>query len=221
MRGPALLLSGAKSKAAVYAGGTRERILSASEELFLNRGYAGVSVRDITRAAGVNVASVNYHFGGKDGLYREFFRLRVSELCRRKIEALSVEASRPVPDPRRLIRIYVEGFFGEVFKRGGSEERFLKLVIMEMSGEGAAADVLYKEVSSPILRLMTDAVKRARPGLGGEDIALCIMSITGQMFHFVRAREMIKRIMRRGYNKAFIEDIIDHITEFSLRGLGV
>ena len=42
---------------------TRERLLSAGERLFATRGIDAVSVRDITDAAGANLAAINYHFG--------------------------------------------------------------------------------------------------------------------------------------------------------------
>ena len=47
---------------------TRARILYAAEALFAERGFEVVSLREITGAAGVNVAAVNYHFGSKDKL---------------------------------------------------------------------------------------------------------------------------------------------------------
>jgi len=50
---------------------TREQILDAAWELFAKKGFEAVSVRDVTSAAGVNLASVSYHFGGKDGLIQE------------------------------------------------------------------------------------------------------------------------------------------------------
>ena len=50
---------------------TRELILEAAWDLFAERGFEDVSVRDVTSAAGVNLASVSYHFGGKDGLIQE------------------------------------------------------------------------------------------------------------------------------------------------------
>ena len=43
----------------------KERILDAAERLFARHGFYGISVRDITEAAGVDVALVSYHFGGK------------------------------------------------------------------------------------------------------------------------------------------------------------
>ena len=50
---------------------TRTQILNAAKELFATHGYNGTSVRDIVKAAGVNISLVSYHFGGKDALYRE------------------------------------------------------------------------------------------------------------------------------------------------------
>jgi len=50
---------------------TREQILEAAWNLFAERGFEDVSVRDVTNSAGVNLASVSYHFGGKEGLIQE------------------------------------------------------------------------------------------------------------------------------------------------------
>lgn len=50
---------------------TRTLILNAAKELFAAKGFNGTSVRDIVKAAGVNISLVSYHFGGKDALYRE------------------------------------------------------------------------------------------------------------------------------------------------------
>ena len=53
---------------------TRERIFKAAERLFADRGYDETSVRAIVAKARVNQAAINYHFAGKDGLYREVLR---------------------------------------------------------------------------------------------------------------------------------------------------
>ena len=67
---------------------TRTRILDAAEALFAENGLDATSMRMITGRAGVNLAAVNYHFGGKDGLIQEVFRRRLTELNRRRLVAL-------------------------------------------------------------------------------------------------------------------------------------
>src|SRR6516225_6761734 len=53
---------------------TRERIMKAAERLFAESGYDGTSTRAIVAKAKVNQAAINYHFDGKNGLYREVLR---------------------------------------------------------------------------------------------------------------------------------------------------
>src|SRR6185503_1763624 len=50
---------------------TRERLIESATRLFAERGFGKVTVREICKAARANVAAVNYHFGGKTGLYDE------------------------------------------------------------------------------------------------------------------------------------------------------
>ena len=48
---------------------TIERMLEAATKLFAQRGFSGVSVKELAEAAAVNIASISYHFGGKEKLY--------------------------------------------------------------------------------------------------------------------------------------------------------
>ena len=59
---------------------TRARLLNAAARLFAERGFAKVTVRDICKKARANVAAVNYHFGGKDGLYRAVMRMAIETM---------------------------------------------------------------------------------------------------------------------------------------------
>jgi AcrR family transcriptional regulator len=47
---------------------TRDRLLAAALELLAQRGQEGVTLREITDAAGANVAAVSYHFGSLKAL---------------------------------------------------------------------------------------------------------------------------------------------------------
>lgn len=69
---------------------TKERILTAAEELFAVAGFHATSLRQITSAANVNVASVNYHFGSKESLVNAVFKRRLDELTEQRITALQL-----------------------------------------------------------------------------------------------------------------------------------
>jgi AcrR family transcriptional regulator len=56
-------------KAVAVEGGTATRILDAAEALFAERGFAGVSVREIAGRVGLNQASIYNHFPSKQALY--------------------------------------------------------------------------------------------------------------------------------------------------------
>lgn len=48
----------------------KQRILDAAAEAFALKGFEATTIREITDAAGANVAAVNYHFGSKANLLR-------------------------------------------------------------------------------------------------------------------------------------------------------
>lgn len=59
--------------------GTREKLLAAASEVFVEKGFRDATVADICSRAKANVAAVNYHFGSKEALYQEAWRYSFSE----------------------------------------------------------------------------------------------------------------------------------------------
>lgn len=55
----------------MQVAGNRDKLLGGALECIRTLGYGATSSRDIARAAGANVASINYHFGGKDQLLEQ------------------------------------------------------------------------------------------------------------------------------------------------------
>ncbi|MES1168685.1 MAG: TetR/AcrR family transcriptional regulator, partial [Oleiharenicola lentus] len=80
---------------------TSQKILTTAESLFAQHGYAGVSLRQITVAAKVNLAAVNYHYYDKESLYRELLTQRLRQINRRRLALLAEAEARagnsPVP----------------------------------------------------------------------------------------------------------------------------
>ncbi|MBV7435459.1 TetR family transcriptional regulator [Cardiobacteriaceae bacterium TAE3-ERU3] len=72
---------------------TINRIFNSAEKLFVEHGFESTSLRTITNDAGVNLAAINYHFGGKDALIKTVFTRRFVPYlheCTREVEALKV-----------------------------------------------------------------------------------------------------------------------------------
>lgn len=90
---------------------TATRILDAAEGLFAEHGFEGASMRMITTAATVNLASVNYHFGSKEGLFQAVFHRRLTELNRRRLAALNALESVAGEAPLKPSQV-LESFFG-------------------------------------------------------------------------------------------------------------
>jgi AcrR family transcriptional regulator len=69
--------------------GTRDRILRTAERLFAERGFSGVSVRELAAAATVNIASIGYHFDSKEGLLSEVYRRHCEPLIQERLRGLA------------------------------------------------------------------------------------------------------------------------------------
>src|SRR5258706_5675831 len=83
---------------------TCRRLLTAASEQFARHGFASARVRQIVEAANVNVAAVNYYFGGKEGLYRATLRY----LAGRPVPAVKPAPNRRgrKPEERLQRRVY-------------------------------------------------------------------------------------------------------------------
>ena len=100
---------------------TKAAVFGAAERLFALHGFQNVSVRDITAEAGVNLASVNYHFGSKDALLFEIFRRRTSELNRERVRMLHEATDRHAGKPP--VREILEALFAPPLRWADPRQR--------------------------------------------------------------------------------------------------
>lgn len=87
------------------AAHTRQKVLEAARELFLQRGYAGTSIRDIAEYLGMTKAALYYHFPAKEELLRELVAPVQAELnaCVRAAESGSESRQRLL---RRVVDLF-------------------------------------------------------------------------------------------------------------------
>ena len=86
---------------------TKSRIIETAEVLFAKHGYEGTSLRDITEAAHVNVAAVNYHFGSKDGLLTALLDRVITPINEERLALLAEYHSDGTPDLRQVLTAFL------------------------------------------------------------------------------------------------------------------
>lgn len=100
---------------------TRAALLRAGERLFAEKGLAGVSVRDITLAAGArNQSALHYHFGSIEELIREIFARRFQEIEAARIERLAgIDAAGKGQDVQALMEANIGPLFEACLDENG------------------------------------------------------------------------------------------------------
>ncbi len=167
------------------AAATRRRILHAAERLFRSRGPAGTSLRSITSAAGVNVAAVHYHFGGREALAREVFARSVAPVNAERLRRLdALEAAPTPPDVEPLIRALIEPVFEEA-QRDGSLRGLSAVLLAEPEASGRA---LVEELFGEVLRRFRAALERALPALAPEEVVDRLVFAVGSFSQVLAGR---------------------------------
>ena len=69
---------------------TYEKLMDCAEKIFAEKGYDKASVREITAAANVNLASIHYHFGSKENLLQELLNRKLEWLNQQRLIALKI-----------------------------------------------------------------------------------------------------------------------------------
>jgi len=198
---------------------THDRILSAAQKLFSDNGFDATSVRDITTEAGCNVASVNYHFGGKEKLYLETFRSMLTVLRDRRLEMMAeLMAREPTPSLEEFVEtfavIMIEPLVGD--SRG---QMFLNLVSREMIAPRLPHGVLFSEFFEPMLERASAALARVGPPLDAASARMCVMSLVGQLLHALKAHHLLADLGRDDVLPTHHSDQIAHFVRFSVGGI--
>ncbi|MEW5685615.1 MAG: TetR/AcrR family transcriptional regulator [Pseudomonadota bacterium] len=193
---------------------TKAAVFNAAERLFALHGFQNVSVRDITAEAGVNLASVNYHFGSKDALLFEIFRRRTSELNRERARMLHEAAARHEGKPP--VREILEAYFAPPLRWAApdNDRQISVQFIIRARSEGTAEmrEVLRNDVSH--LARFAEALIAARPDLPREDVYwrlhFCLGLVHNNRFaEFDRLHHLSGGVTREGDVDALLRRMLD------------
>lgn len=89
---------------------SRSRIMKEAEILFAQKGFSGTSVREIAKAAEVNIAMISYYFGSKNSLLEAIIHSRKNYLQQKVDELMANEDLTYWAKLELLIDDYVDRF---------------------------------------------------------------------------------------------------------------
>lgn len=166
---------------------TRDRILDEAVRLFAQHGFEGTSMRNITQAAGVNLASVNYHFGSKTGLLREAMRRRIEPVNAervRRLDAAIAAAGGGTPSLETIIDAFIRPAVEEFADLDPSH--FMGMVQMLYSGE--VGPDFFRELFGPLVQRFNAVLHEAAPQLGPLELAWRLHFLVGAMMQAFNPR---------------------------------
>jgi AcrR family transcriptional regulator len=166
---------------------TRERIMKAAERLFAESGYDGTSIRAIVAKAKVNQAAINYHFDGKDGLYREVLRGAFRGLTEHQLtHAEELKSMSREEALSQFIRRQLQPLLGR-----DEYSRHMRIFNWETVQPTPVFRSLVAEEAAPFLGLAADLVQRFLPDADPRTLTVAAVWLLGQCSVFVRNREQL------------------------------
>ena len=176
---------------------TQTRILDAAEELFMQHGFEGASMRMLTAKAGVNLAAVNYHFGSKDALIEAVFRRRLDPMNAERVAALERREQEAEGRPLQADAI-IRAFLGaslrmiEDAKSGG--RNFIRLLGRTYSDPQKPIRVLIGQLYAPAMERFKAAFERALPQMPRDELIWRMHFMFGTLAYTLAATDTVQLI---------------------------
>ncbi len=193
---------------------TRDKLIEAAGEVFAEKGLHGALIRDITRRAGANIASVNYYFRDKFELYMLVLRQAHEAVLAAGNQPLT--AAAPAARVRQLLSALLTAALDP--SRPAWHTSLLGRELLEPT---PALDLMDDIMQEPTRRLH-EAIWEMRPDLTKEQNVLATCGVVAQCLFYVHHRHIARRLFP-GLPDPPVATLVDQVVEFSLaalRGLG-
>ena len=183
-------------------------ILQVAERLFAEKGFDGTSIRDISKAAKINIAMVSYYFGSKEKMLESLVLFRTDDLAI-QIENLATETFSPLEKISKLIDLYIT--------RINKNKDIYKIMHFELSTKKRVMDfdsfVQVKKRNSASLRQIISEGQKL--GIFNSDVNIDLLAptILGTFFHFQMNRPYYETLFNLTNDEAFENYVKNDLTQ--------
>ncbi len=201
---------------------TREKILDAAEALFADRGFHGVSLRDITERAAVELALASYHFGTKENLLRAVVSRRAGEHradMMASLDAAIASAVPGLPSNESLVAAYARPALAKI-GRGAGWAAYIKLIVgIQNLARDDVVGLLTNEEYDPAIRRFVDAFVAANPAVPPRRVNYAVYFLHGALIQILSQGWAFERLLSGGESLRDMDELVAELSAFFSRGL--
>jgi AcrR family transcriptional regulator len=201
---------------------TKELILDASEKLFANQGFDATSLRQITTAAGVNLAAVNYHFGTKEALVDAVIARRIEPMNRERLALLDrheAEADEQGPELEKIVEAFIAPPLRMQHAGGTRGADFMRLLGRVMSDPSDRAMDLFIDQFREAIARFSAAFARALPDTPRADVLWRMVFMVGSMAHTMSISHHLPKVTGGLCDPSDVGALIKTMTPFLAAGM--
>ena len=176
---------------------TKSRILDAAESLFTEHGFEATSLRQLTAAAGVNLAAVNYHFGTKEELFQAVLTRRLDPMNQERIDLLAryerEAGDRPLTCEKILSAMLIPALkLSRDEKRGGKD--FLRVLGRAYADPAPFIRNFLSAQYAEMIASFKEAFQKALPHLTKQELTWRLHFVMGALSYTLAGTDALKLI---------------------------
>ncbi|ENM3880124.1 TetR family transcriptional regulator [Vibrio cholerae] len=199
---------------------TKEKILDVAEGLFAEYGFNDTSLRTITSQAGVNLASVNYHFGDKKTLVRAVLNRYLEAFMpemKQSLERLNERDDYDMAEVFEALRAPLRSL-SELRPNGTS--RFMLLIGRGYTDVQGHLRWFITNRYNDVLTLFTDSVLKANPNLTRETLFWRLHFTLGTCVFTMASSQALAEIAENDFgSKVDPKSVVDQLIPYLAAGV--
>lgn len=201
---------------------TKTRILDAAELLFLERGFHGASIRDISKEARVQIALAYYHFGTKEDLFRAVIDRRAPENTAGILTALRRLQRDPerAKKPEELFRAFLQPVVDKSLRGGEGWHNYIRLMAhIANQPQDKSYITPFNEYYDALMQEFVDHLRQTRPDLAEADLYWAFYFFQAAVSHILTESGMVDRQSGGQCQSKDLDTIVDKLAKVFGAGL--
>jgi AcrR family transcriptional regulator len=198
---------------------TKSKILDVAEKLFAEMGIHATSIRQIVKEAGVNVASLHYHFGSKEAVIHQIITRRLQPINEQKVkrlDQLEQESNGKPPELEAVLRAFIEPHI-QMQKVAADKVKILMKLMVQIEDDAHKLEVMQDPVFMNTFNRFISVLQSILPNLPPSELIWRFKFMIFSM-HAIMVQHPIPANSDFKEEKDSIDEVLNHVIAFLKAG---